>query len=134
MPNKFSDVERSYGRCLATRSFITRFYDIFMNSHPDVRVAFADTNMVNQGRALRRGITNAILYASGYELATSVIESMAKVHSRNGHAPIRPDLYSHWTNSLMKAVQESDPQYDEALEARWRSAIAPTVDFFVKHY
>ncbi len=131
---KFSDVERSYGRCLATRSFIKRFYGIFIDSHPDVRVAFANTNMVNQGRALRRGITNVILYASGYELATPVIESMAKVHSRKGRAPIRPDLHPYWVNSLMKAVQESDPQYDEALEARWRSAIAPTIDLFVKQY
>ncbi|MBA1145822.1 globin [Ectothiorhodospiraceae bacterium WFHF3C12] len=134
MQDEFNDVQRSYGRCLQSNNFIARFYDILMDSHPSMRPMFARTDLGRQRRALRRGITSAILYAGGSDLVSGTIREMAQVHSRAGRAPVKPELYRYWMNSLVQAVNEADPQASPALEKRWRKALTPVIDTFVEHY
>ncbi|HEX5515689.1 MAG TPA: globin [Gammaproteobacteria bacterium] len=134
MKDEFVDVQNSYGRCLRTGRFIERFYEILMDSHPAMAPAFARTDMGRQRHALRRGISNAILYGGGNELVQRTVESVADLHSRNGRAPVPPNLYSYWMESLMQAVRESDPMATPALEMRWRQAIAPLIETFVQRY
>lgn len=135
MQDDFTDVQRSYGRCLnGPANFIDRFYEIFLDSAPEIRPSFNRTDFGRQRRALRRGITAAILYAGGSPLVSGTVEQMAEIHSRRGRAPVEPFLYRYWVESLMKAVSESDPDFTPALEARWRAALAPVIDTFVERY
>lgn len=134
MKDDFTDVQNSYGRCLRNTRFIERFYEILMDSHPAMRPAFARTDMGQQRHALRRGISNAILYGGGYDLVQRTVESVAKIHSRKGHAPVAPNLYTYWMDSLIQAVREHDPKVTPELEARWRQAISPLIETFIQHY
>lgn len=132
--DQFVDVQNSYGRCLQSGQFIQRFYEIFMDSHPDVRPAFAQTDMGRQRHALRRGISNAILYGGGSPLVQRLIEATAELHSRHGRAPIAPSLYRYWLDSLIQTVREHDPMATPQLEQRWRDAISPTIELFIQRY
>lgn len=134
MKDEFTDVQNSYGRCLRNTGFIERFYEILMDSHPAMRPAFARTDMGQQRRALRRGISNAILYGGGYDLVQRTVESVADLHSRKGRAPVPPNLYPYWMDSLIQAVQENDPRMTPELETRWRQAIAPLIETFTQRY
>lgn len=134
MPNKFDDLQQSYGRCLREKNFIERFYEIFLDSHPEIRPMFANTDFQKQRMALRRGISAAITHASGSALSRSTMDQMAHAHSRRGHAPVRPDLYPHWVDSLVQAVKETDPEITPALEQRWRQGMQIVVDDFSRHY
>lgn len=132
--DQFVDVQNSYGRCLQSGHFIQRFYEIFMDSHPDVRKAFANTDMGRQRHALRRGISNAILYGGGHTLVQRVIEETTDLHSRRGRAPIPPFLYDYWMESLIQAIRECDPRVTPQLEQRWRDALAPAIRLFIERY
>lgn len=132
--DEFVDVQNSYGRCLQSGQFISRFYEIFMDSHPDIRPVFTQTDMGRQRHALRRGISNAILYGGGNSLVQRVIEATAALHSRQGRAPIAPHLYRYWLDSLLQAVREHDPQVTPELEGRWRSSITPAIELFIQRY
>lgn len=134
MQDEFVDVQNSYGRCLRSGRFIERFYDILMDSHPAMRPAFARTDMARQRRALRQGLSNAILYGGGNALVQRTVEAVAELHSRRGRAPVPPKLYAYWVDSLVQAVRESDPQASPALEARWRQALAPVIATFTQRY
>jgi len=134
LSNTFDDLQTSYGRCLQQGKFIARFYEIFMASHPDVRAMFDNTDFSKQYLALRRGISAAIAHAGGSTLTKRTMGEMACVHSRGGRAPVRPELYAHWTESLLRALAEHDPEYDAALEQRWRQALTHTTAHFVAHY
>ncbi len=134
LSDDFNDVQRSYGRCLAAGSFIDRFYDILMASNEDVRRSFARTDFGRQRRALRRGITTAILYAAGDDLVSRTVQTMAEVHSRKGRAPVEPALYGYWMESMIQAVREYDSAFDQQLEARWRRALQPVIDTFIDRY
>ncbi len=134
MQDDFTDVQQSYGRCLQTGRFIDRFYEIFMDSAPEIRLAFDGVDLGKQRRALRRGISNAILYAGGNSVVQGLVEQMGKAHSRLGRAPVEPRLYKYWVDSLIKAVWENDSRMTPQLEKRWRAAMAPVIESFVSNY
>ena len=134
MTDTFNDLQQSYGRCLARRGVIERFYEIFMASHPQIEPMFAHTDFQKQRLALRRGISVAILHAGGSPIVTRTCAQMAEVHGRHGRAPVPPALYPYWIDSLLAAVAEFDEDADEALLARWRLAMLRVCEFFVHHY
>ncbi len=130
----YDDLHQSYGRCLHNGGFIERFYAIFLQSHPEVKAAFAGTDFDRQRRLLRRTLSNSIMYAAGSEIVKREVDKMAEIHSRRGHAPVQPHLYDHWLNSLLKAVGEFDPQFDAQLENRWREAMGCIIGHFASQY
>jgi hemoglobin-like flavoprotein len=134
MANNFDDLQQSYGRCLREKNFIERFYEIFLASHPDIAPMFEKTDFQKQRMALRRGISAAISHASGSSLSQRTTEQMADAHSRTGHAPVPPELYRYWVDSLAQAVSETDPEVTPQLIARWRQGMGIVTDTFIKHY
>ncbi len=134
MADNYNDVLQSYGRCLQTKRFIDRFYELLMDSHPAMRPAFARTDFSAQRRALRRGISTALMYAGGNAFVEEGVEKMAAVHSRRGRAPVEPKYYAYWLDSLLQAIQESDPQLSPVLEQRWREAMQVVIRRFTDGY
>lgn len=134
MADQFRDIHQSYGRCLRSRDFLERFYTLLLDSSEEIRPIFATTDFGQQRRALRRGITTAILFASGSDIVSREVERMAEVHSRRGRAPVRPPLYEYWLNTLVQTVRERDPQITPALEQRWQQAMRPIIDHFRRAY
>ena len=132
--DNFDDLHQSYGRCLHSGAFIERFYDIFLESHPEVRNAFGSTDFNRQRRLLRRSLTNSIMFAAGSNIVKREVDKMAEVHSRRGHAPVQPHLYEYWLNSLIAAIREHDPQFDSQLENRWRDAMGRVIGHFAEQY
>lgn len=131
---RFDDLQQSYGRCLREKDFIERFYQIFLDSHPEIASMFAKTDFNTQRFALRRGISVAIEHANGSRLAERTMNEMADAHARKGRVPVRPSLYGHWVDSLIKAVGETDPQANPALLQRWRVGMDKVVAHFTSHY
>lgn len=134
MGDSFDDLQTSYGRCLHNGQFIARFYEIFVASHPDIPGMFKNTDFSVQFLALRRGISAAITYAGGSTLSRRMMTEMAQVHSKRGRAPVPPTLYPYWMDSLLRATAEHDPEYDFALEQRWRAALGRTTQYFIDQY
>jgi len=134
MVSKYDDLQASYGRCLRAGGFIERFYEIFLASHPAIAPMFAKTDFTQQRLALRRGISLALSYAAGMTMVTRSIDGMADVHSRKGRTPVPPSLYVYWLDSLIAAIREKDPEVNEPMLARWRTAMQVVIDRFTSHY
>lgn len=132
--DSYDDLHQSYGRCLHKGGFIERFYAIFLESHPEVKAAFANTDFDRQRRLLRRTLSNSIMYAAGSNIVQREVDRMAEVHSRQGHAPVQPHLYDYWLNSLITAIGEYDPQFNPQLENRWREAMGQIIGHFANQY
>ncbi len=134
MSGPYNDLQASYGRCLRTNGFIERFYEIFLATDPEIAAMFEKTDFLRQRLALRRGISIAISHADGMAMVGRNIEDMAKVHSRAGRSPVRPELYVHWVDSLIQAISERDPEASPELLARWREAMRVTIGNFSTRY
>lgn len=134
MADSYNDVVQSYGRCLRDKGFIDRFYQILMSSHPSIREAFSTTDFGRQRRALRRGISTALMFAAGNDFVKSGVDVMAQVHSRAGRAPVEPRMYALWLDSLVKAVGEADSDFSATLEQRWRESMGVVIRYFSDRY
>lgn len=134
MSTGYDDLQASYGRCLRSRGFIERFYEILLSRDPDISPLFARTDFQKQHMALRRGISLAISWAAGDGMAKRPVDEMVRVHARTGRAPVSPVFHQHWLESLMLAVRERDDQLTPQLERRWREAMGKVVEVFVAAY
>ena len=130
----FEGVQASYGRCLRDKRFISRFYELLLSRDPGIQRMFLNTNWSQQQRALRRGISIALTFASGSAIVERSMNEMAEVHSRKGRAPVDPMLYVHWRESLLEAVNAFDPKMTPELNEHWASALKVTTDHFTANY
>lgn len=115
----------SYGRCCQADGFFRDFYAFFMSKSDDVRAMFNDTDMAEQRRLLRSGLTWLIMYARGG--SDFKLRQLGETHSRKGYG-IRPEWYDLWVEALLEAVREHDPELTPSLEAQWRKTLQPGVD------
>lgn len=127
-------IQASYGRCLRNKEFIAGFYQRLQGCDPTVETMFAHTNWPQQQKALRRGISAALTFAGGSNIVQGMMDQMAEVHSRNGRAPVPPDYYRYWRDSLMASVREHDPKLTPKLEETWRQALDLTCQYFIDRY
>lgn len=134
MVDQYEDLQRSYGRCLRDKAFIGRFYDVLLESHPDIAPLFAETDFNRQRMAMRRGISAAIFHAAGSTLTRRTVEQMADAHSRRGRCPVDPALYPYWIDSLVTVIEATDPEMDEQLSMRWRQAMGVVCDTFTERH
>jgi hemoglobin-like flavoprotein len=95
---------------------------------------FSSTDWSQQNRALRRGISIALTFAGGSNIVERPMNEMAEVHSRKGRVPVDPELYIHWRESLLQAVEEFDPRLTPKLRQDWADALRKTTDHFVAQY
>ncbi|MBB3227092.1 hemoglobin-like flavoprotein [Luteibacter sp. Sphag1AF] len=134
MSPTYDDLQVSFGRCLRTKDFIGRFYDVLLQSHPSLAPLFAKTDFRQQRLALRRGISLAISWAAGAGMARAPMDEMIRVHGRGGRAPIPPEFYAYWLESLLTVIRDSDPEVTPMLEQRWRDAMGKVIDAFTRGY
>jgi hemoglobin-like flavoprotein len=134
MTARFEDVQASYGRCTRQKGFITRFYELLLDSDGRIRALFESTNWTQQNKALRRGISIALTHAGGSNIVERPMSEMAELHSRKGGLPVDPELYGYWRESLLQAVDEFDPQINPTLKKNWSVALKKTTDHFVDKY
>lgn len=134
MTTKFQDVQASYGRCTRQKGFITRFYELLLDRDERIRQMFKNTNWTQQNKALRRGISIALTYASGSDIVERSMFEMADTHSRTGSVPVDPSLYVHWREALVQAVSEFDPKFTPELKRSWSEALKIATDHFAQRY
>ena len=122
---------QSYGRCCRAEDFFDTFYRFFLASSPDVRAKFANTNMQAQQLLLRQGIMNIVLYARG--MPDTKLKALGCSHSRKA-MDIRPELYTLWTNSLLKTIREHDDEADGNTLSAWTEIINQGIAVILKEY
>ncbi len=110
-------------RCLSNIHFLEHFYDSFVASSPDVKLAFAHTDMERQMAMLNASLYQIMnLYENRDDKAHTHMAALGAAHGKHGHR-IPPALYDAWLESLMDAVKRCDPRYDRAIDEAWRDVM-----------
>jgi hemoglobin-like flavoprotein len=134
----FDRVKKSYGRCMITREakekFFTQFYQLFLNSHPEIGPMFENTVFDKQITMLKNAIGMSILYADKQdELAKDVLTKIRNSHSSR-RLNVKPEYYDYWLESLISTLQSCDPQFNKELESDWRDMMQVTIDYIIEGY
>ena len=61
------------------------------------------------------------------------LDKIAKSHSRSGY-DIKPELYKHWLNALIRTVSEVDPKFNREVEESWRKIFQGGIDYLKSKY
>ncbi len=131
--NDFKEVSQSFGRCLIDGDLITRFYDIFLASHPDIGPRFTGTDFSKQKELLRHGINLAIGFSRGTATGRMGIERIRGSHQKS-QLDVSPDLYPYWKKSFIQAVSEFDKEFTPQLKNQWEEALQLAIDFIAEGY
>lgn len=119
--------QASYARCLAAEpAFFRTFYDRFLASDPAIPPHFAKTRFDKQDRLLQHGISILLVYARRPD--PSLLQRLAERHGPR-ELNIPAPLYVQFVDSFVATVRQYDPAFDGSVEAAWRSALAPGIDF-----
>jgi len=128
-----NDVKMSYARCLMHEDFFGLFYDIFMNSNPQVRAKFEKTDFVKQKHLIRHGINLVIMYAHGDLAGQLGLERIRKSHSK-AQLDIAPQHYATWKAAFLQALRQADPKFNQALEQQWHETLDKGINFISGGY
>lgn len=125
----------SLRRCLADNTFIHAFYDLFVDSSPEVREKFKSTDFPRQARVLADSLYLMAVASESKDdsIAWSEMNRLAERHSRKG-LDVRPELYQSWLDCLVKAAAKFDPQFSPEIEASWRRALLPGIEHLRSAY
>lgn len=133
MKEDISRVRLSYGRSIAKRDFLGRFYEIFLASSPEIARKFVNTDLEKQQELLAMSVNMVILFPQENKIAKNAVGRIRESHSRSG-LNIEPHLYTLWVDSLVQAVSEHDPEFNDQLEASWRKVLQIAIDYIVGGY
>ena len=124
--NQIARFDASLACCLADRAFLTRFYDLFVESSPAIAEKFRGTDFQRQRRATAASLYVIVLALEQGEAATLYLNQIAKQHGR-GDLDVRPEMYEAWRDCLPACAApvadrggpaHADQRADQAPEAR----------------
>jgi hemoglobin-like flavoprotein len=123
----------SFLRCQNNSGFLDRFYELFLASSPKVKNRFRNTDFEKQKMALKSSFYMMMLTVQGNARGQRYLEEIADLHSRR-RLDIKPEMYDLWVESLLGAVKEFDPKFDEGVERVWRSLMNQGISFMKSRY
>ncbi len=126
-------VKESYGRACLHPHLIDRFYNIFLDSHPDIKPMFKNTDFKKQHALLKTGVIMLLAHLSGKSIWTENLDKIAESHSKK-NLNIHPTLYPYWIDSLVCAVKENDEKWTPELEQNWRKILKVGVTYLTDRY
>ena len=135
IPGEFADeaVKSSLERCEASGDFGEVFYKKFLNSSHVVPPLFSATEFPRQKKLVRDSVYNLVGKDVSDPVLRQELERLGRRHSRRGRN-IRPALYELWLDSICQTVKVLDPEWDEALERKWRVRLRPGMQIIMAAY
>jgi hemoglobin-like flavoprotein len=127
-------LDDSLNRCAAKADFLDLFYERFLNSSPDVREKFANTDFVHQKRALLASFHLMLLAAEDEEKGPErYLRELAATHGKE-QLDIGSYLYDLWLDSLLETVRECDPEWTPEIEQAWEKVMGVGINYLLLHY
>jgi hemoglobin-like flavoprotein len=122
--------EESYRRCQGD-PFFQAFYRRLLSTDASIRAKFARTDFERQNKLLQHGIGLLLIFAKRPNPA--LLQRIAERHGARD-LDIPPALYPHFVESLVATVRQFDASCDGHVEAAWRTALRPGIDFMCDVY
>jgi hemoglobin-like flavoprotein len=126
----FIAVSESFDRCMESGGFFNTFYDLFLDSSPEIPAFFAHTDFVKQKMILKTTVSILVRHDIGSARANKILSQIGATHGNSGYK-IEEHLYAYWLESLCKSVKKHDALWSEALEVHWRQRMQSGIDIIL---
>lgn len=117
----------SFEYCLSKEGFLPRFYELFIESSPEVREKFRNTDIQRQARILKKSLYVLTMASVGTDEAREELIRLGKSHGPQG-LKIPAYMYDLWLDCLLRAVKEFHTEWHPEIERSWRKMLGPHID------
>lgn len=121
----------SLERCTAQPEFLSRFYELFVASSPEIAEKFKNTDFNRQRRMLKASLYLLIYAIEGKPEGVVHLERMSEVHGEKGLG-VAGWMYDVWFDCLLKAVKEFDSHFLPETETAWQNVLREGIDLMKK--
>ncbi|WP_109831634.1 globin [Reichenbachiella versicolor] len=115
----YERVQQSYGRCIISNGFFDDFYKKFMDSNSEIKKMFENTDMTQQKKLVRHGLSFVIQFSSDSSIAKNKMKDLRKSHAADA-MDIPKWMYQNWLNSLLETVRSHDKSIDTITLKDWK--------------
>lgn len=122
----------SFEYCLSREGFLPRFYELFIQSSPEVREKFKATDFQRQNRILKKSLYVLAMASVGTDEARKELDRLRLSHGPRG-LNIPPHLYDLWLDCLVRTVREFHTEWHPDIEKSWREMLAPHLAVLQSH-
>ncbi len=126
--------DKSLDRCAANPAFFERFYQIFLASSPKIAGKFSKTDFTRQIKALEASL-HLMIKAVRDDRAgmDAYLKDLADRHSAR-NLNIGSEYYDYWLDSLLAAVKEFDPEFDQSVHDAWERVMLVGIEYMLSRY
>ena len=118
----------SLARCLEDTHFMERFYNHFTSSSPTIREKFSKTDWSRQYQMMVDSFQLMVRAEEKGTVDNPELWRIAVLHGDHGHK-IPGWMYENWIESLLEAVKETDPEWDEGVSQAWHAVMRNGIAF-----
>jgi len=123
-------LQDSLSRCVEDKDFFRIFYVLFLETAQEIKEKFKDTDFERQSQMMEDSLNVILLMDEpGWESNQTLID-IAESHKKMS---VKSEFYQYWQISLLAAVAECDPQYDETILRAWREKLEKGIEFMMTH-
>ena len=120
----------SLKRCSAHPRFTEIFYSHFLDASPEIKLLFKNTDLQHQMNMLEKSLRIIVSVSEQNWTSDQFLSKIAKHHKSMN---IKPEHYKHWETSLLLAVAECDPEYDEQIKQAWKDILSRGINFMMQY-
>lgn len=117
----------SLEECLSDPQFLSRFYELFLATSPDVREKFVNTDFRHQTRVLKASLMLLLFAAQGLPEGAAHLDRIAEIHGPKQH-DIPDRHYDLWLDSLLQAAAESHRAFTDRMRQAWIAVLTPGIE------
>ena len=96
------EVRRSFERCEAAGNFAEKFYDVLLNSSPEIAPYFAQTDFQKQRQLLRASVYLMVSRDVSDPNMRAMMDRIGESHGRS-RLNVLPRMYELWLDSICSA-------------------------------
>ena len=119
--------QRAIGNNSYNRDFIGRFYDIFLSKSDRIAERFKEADMSAQKTMLHDSLNYLVDFFISRK-TSDYMHRIATIHSSKEY-DIEDEMYDTWMDSLIEALREFDPDFDDEVELSWRLVLSPGITY-----
>lgn len=118
----------SFNRCAESPDFFQAFYRSFFAVLPAAEPLFTETDLVRQGKLIEHAIKILLVFPQQPVGEPTLLTRLAQKHGA-GQLAIDPEWYPIFIDSLVLTAGQFDPEFSREVEAAWRDALQPGMDY-----
>jgi len=128
---KIAVFRSSYSRCTLDPEFITTFHRIFITTSADALTHFSHIPEDRQKKMMEYALYLLMLSIEDNQDARTCLEQLGTSHETMS---IKADLYDHWLNSLVTAVENYDGKANPEIANIWREVLGPGLELMKQQH